>query len=334
MSGELELLAGDDRLRCRAAVNCAGLRADEVARLAGDDSFEIYPRKGEFFVFDPSGEVLDRILLPVPEEGTKGVLVFPTLDGMIVAGPTAYDQDDKADWSVRPEALEEVMPKARRMLPQLEGAEPVASYAGLRPAGRGVNYLIGPSPGDPGPDQRRGHPLDRADGIPRDRRARRRAGRRGRRRACGEPAGRASRTGCGSRVQLGNAVVAPLRAALGRLVSRLILGVDEGTTGVKAALFDERLQPVAEARRDKVNRHPQEGWVEQDGSEVLEAVTGAIAELLQDAPGEVVACGLDHQGESILAWDAETGEPLARSWSGRTSARRRCWTGSRTRRRR
>ena len=27
----------------------------------------------------------------------------------------------------------------------------------------------------------------------------------------------------------------------------------------------------------------------------------------EDAPGEVVACGLDHQGESVLAWDAETG---------------------------
>jgi glycerol kinase len=92
---------------------------------------------------------------------------------------------------------------------------------------------------------------------------------------------------------------------------RLLLGVDEGTTGVKAALFDERLQPVKEARRDKVNRHPQEGWVEQDGEEVLEAVTGAIAELLGDAPGEIVACGLDHQGESVLAWDAETGRLLS-----------------------
>jgi glycerol kinase len=91
----------------------------------------------------------------------------------------------------------------------------------------------------------------------------------------------------------------------------LLLGVDEGTTGVKAALFDERLQPVAEARRDKVNRHPEEGWVEQDGAEVLDAVVGAIGELLADPPGEVVACGLDHQGESILAWDAESGEPLS-----------------------
>ena len=51
------------------------------------------------------------------------------------------------DWSVRPEAYGEVMDKARAMWPPLAGAEPVASYAGLRPAGRdGVNYLIGPSP--------------------------------------------------------------------------------------------------------------------------------------------------------------------------------------------
>jgi glycerol kinase len=91
----------------------------------------------------------------------------------------------------------------------------------------------------------------------------------------------------------------------------MLLGLDEGTTGVKAALFDQRLQPVAEARRDKVNRHPQEGWVEQDGEEVLTAVTEAIAELLEGADGEVIACGLDHQGESVLAWDAETGGPLS-----------------------
>ncbi len=92
---------------------------------------------------------------------------------------------------------------------------------------------------------------------------------------------------------------------------QMLLGIDEGTTGVKAALFDQRLQPVAEARRDKVNRHPEEGWVEQDGNEVLAACTEAIAELLEGADGEVIACGLDHQGESVLAWDSESGEPLS-----------------------
>jgi glycerol-3-phosphate dehydrogenase len=140
-------LAGGGEVACRVAVNCAGLHADDVARMAGDDSFAIYPRKGAFLVFDPpDGRALERILLPVPTKRTKGVLVFPTIDGRVVAGPTAHDQEDKADWSVRPPAREELLAKARAMLTALEGAEPVASYAGLRPAGRGgANYVIGAS---------------------------------------------------------------------------------------------------------------------------------------------------------------------------------------------
>jgi glycerol-3-phosphate dehydrogenase len=138
--------ADGDWLTCAMAVNCAGLRADEVARLAGDESFSIYPRKGEFFVFEPpGGEPLERILLPVPTKRTKGVLVFPTIDGKLIAGPTAHDQEDKDDWSVRGDAFDEVMPKVESMLPALEGAEPIASYAGLRPAGRDCNYVIAPS---------------------------------------------------------------------------------------------------------------------------------------------------------------------------------------------
>ena len=143
--GDLVLTVGGDAVaRCRFAVNCAGLGADDVARAAGDDHFRIVPRKGEFFVFDPpGGKPLDQVLLPVPNIQTKGVLVFPTTDGMVVAGPTAIDQTDKRDWSVRPEAGREVMERAVRLLPELEGCEPVASYAGLRTAGAaGENYLI------------------------------------------------------------------------------------------------------------------------------------------------------------------------------------------------
>src|SRR5207244_2436765 len=44
--------------------------------------------------------------------------------------------------------------------------------------------------------------------------------------------------------------------------------------------------------------------------EVLSAVTDAVAELLRDHPGEIAACGLDHQGESVLAWDRESGRAL------------------------
>jgi glycerol-3-phosphate dehydrogenase len=133
-------------VRCALVVNCAGLEADRVARLGGDDSFSIYPRKGEFLVFDPpAGEPLERILMPVPTTRTRGVLVFPTVDGRVIAGPTAVDLEDKHDWSPRAHATDEIMPKAIAMYPPLEGAQPIFAYAGLRPAGRGVNYVIGPS---------------------------------------------------------------------------------------------------------------------------------------------------------------------------------------------
>jgi glycerol kinase len=91
-------------------------------------------------------------------------------------------------------------------------------------------------------------------------------------------------------------------------VTRL-LGIDEGTSAVKAVLFDADLRPLAEGRREKRLVHPRPGWVEQDPEQVLEAVVSAVADVLPEADGEVV-CGLDHQGESVLAWEADSGRPL------------------------
>src|SRR4051812_37521346 len=90
---------------------------------------------------------------------------------------------------------------------------------------------------------------------------------------------------------------------------KLLLGIDEGTSAVKAVLFDTDLVPVKEARREKPLIHPKPGWVEQDPEVIVNAVVEAVAELLEDEP-DIEACGLDHQGESVLAWDAESGNAL------------------------
>lgn len=134
-------LHGGERIRAAAAVNCAGLFADEVAAMAGEHSFEIYPRKGEFVVFAPPAP-LERILLPVPGRLGKGVLVFPTVDGLAIAGPTAREREDKRDWSVEPDAAELIRTRAAHIYPGLADAELLSSYAGLRPAGRDANYVI------------------------------------------------------------------------------------------------------------------------------------------------------------------------------------------------
>ena len=230
--------------------------------------------------------------------------MFPTLDGKIVAGPTAVDGEDKSDWSVRPEARADILPKAVAMLPALEGAEPVAEYAGLRPAGPRRELPDRALARLPGARERRGDPLDGHDRIPR----------------IAEHVCRSSRPSASSSAPSAplepgeppparrTVVVAHRAPPLAGMT--LLLGIDEGTSAVKAILFDEELRPLREARREKALAHPRPGWVEQDPEEMLDAVVEAVAELLDDAPGEVVACGLDHQGESVLAWDAESGKPL------------------------
>jgi glycerol-3-phosphate dehydrogenase len=143
-SGLVVTLETGEALRVRAAINCAGLHADEIARSAGDELVDVYPRKGEFLVFEaPQDPALERILLPVPSALGKGVLVFPTLDRRaVIAGPTAREREDKRDRSVEADAAELIVAKAQRMYPALEGLEPIGSYAGLRPAGRDANYVI------------------------------------------------------------------------------------------------------------------------------------------------------------------------------------------------
>ncbi len=146
-----DALRSGRRLHVRAVANCAGLQADEVAAMGGERSFEVYPRKGEFLVFEqPAQQPLREILLPVPSGAGKGVLVFPTIDGHVIAGPTARDRQDKHDWTVEADAGELILGRARDMFPALDGAEPIAAYAGLRPAGRGSNYVIEASRALPG----------------------------------------------------------------------------------------------------------------------------------------------------------------------------------------
>ena len=106
-----------------------------------------------------------------------------------------------------------------------------------------------------------------------------------------------------------------------------LLGIDEGTSAVKAVLYDGDLRPLAEARREKRLSYPRSGWVEQDPAEVLDAVVAAVSELLQGVAEPVTACGLDHQGESVLAWDADTGRPLTPIVTWQDKRSQECLTG-------
>jgi glycerol-3-phosphate dehydrogenase len=125
-------------LDARFVINCAGLFADEFT-----DEFQITPRRGEFIVFERgSANLVNHILLPMPNKFTKGVLVFPTLHGYLCAGPSAEDQQDKHDWTPHQDVLPTLHEKAAQMLPALKDLRPINAWAGLRTVGKPHNYFI------------------------------------------------------------------------------------------------------------------------------------------------------------------------------------------------
>jgi len=132
------------RVRCRSVINAAGLYGDVVdKRLGFAPEFQIRPRKGQFVVLDKAASRhVPRIILPVPTEVTKGVVVCPTAFGNVLVGPTAEEQDDRVRATVDRAALEALVRRAGEIVPALADIPVTAVYAGLRPASENKAYRI------------------------------------------------------------------------------------------------------------------------------------------------------------------------------------------------
>jgi glycerol-3-phosphate dehydrogenase len=137
----LESPAG--RVACRYLVNAAGLYSDEIDRMLGHHDFTIAPRRGELIVYDKfARSLLTHILLPVPTEFTKGVLISPTVYGNVLLGPTAETIPDRTDTGTTANGLQALKQKGQAILPALLHEEVTAIYAGLRAATEHQDYCI------------------------------------------------------------------------------------------------------------------------------------------------------------------------------------------------
>lgn len=122
------------------AVDAAGLRADEIARMAGED-FAITPRRGQFLVSEETFGV-DRIVLPVPGPMGKGMLVTPIVFGGILLGPTAHDEDEKDDRGSRLDEAATIVEAASALVPDVAEVVPVRSFVGLRPVSPTGDFIL------------------------------------------------------------------------------------------------------------------------------------------------------------------------------------------------
>ncbi len=124
-------------------INAAGNYGDLVEAICRPSPFKVTPRKGQFVVFDkPAAALVHAIILPVPTERTKGIVICRTAFGNLLVGPTAEDQEDRALAEVDQATLQHLIDKGIEMLPGLRQQTVNATYAGLRPATQFKDYQI------------------------------------------------------------------------------------------------------------------------------------------------------------------------------------------------
>jgi glycerol kinase len=107
-------------------------------------------------------------------------------------------------------------------------------------------------------------------------------------------------------------------------LGELILVLDAGTTSTRAMAFDRGGVLCAVAQHGLTQHYPQPGWVEHDAGEIWASTLAAARDVVMQAGGaDRFAClGIANQRETVVAWDAASGEPLARAivWQDRRTA--------------
>ncbi|QQA41201.1 glycerol kinase GlpK [Pelagovum pacificum] len=106
---------------------------------------------------------------------------------------------------------------------------------------------------------------------------------------------------------------------------KYILAIDQGTTSSRAILFDEDMRPTASAQEEFTQHFPKSGWVEHDPEEIWESVLTTCRAAIERSDGEVTdiaAIGITNQRETVVVWDAASGEPLDRAivWQDRRTS--------------
>lgn len=138
-----EIKSKDDKIKARYVVNCAGLYSDEIAKLVGDDSFNVHARKGEYILLDKEcGNLVSHTIFRTPSKMGKGILVSPTVDGNLLLGPTSVDIDDKENKNTTAEGFADIISKANENVTSVNLSKTITSFCGLRAVGSTGDFII------------------------------------------------------------------------------------------------------------------------------------------------------------------------------------------------
>ena len=135
--------AGEKTVAAKYVVNAAGVYSDAIAKMIGDDTVRVHPRRGEYVLLDKEcGAIVSHTIFRTPSKMGKGILVSPTVDGNLLTGPTSVDIEDKDDKSTTPEGLARVMQEAGRSVDGIFFGKTITSFCGLRAVGNTGDFII------------------------------------------------------------------------------------------------------------------------------------------------------------------------------------------------
>ncbi len=108
-------------------------------------------------------------------------------------------------------------------------------------------------------------------------------------------------------------------------MSGYIMAIDQGTTGSRVFIFDDKGSVVGSAYKEFTQIYPKPGWVEHDPMEIWQSVQKTMLEACVSSNVEVKkiqAIGITNQRETTILWDRETGEPIHNAivWQCRRTA--------------
>ena len=97
---------------------------------------------------------------------------------------------------------------------------------------------------------------------------------------------------------------------------KYLMGIDEGTTGCKACLFDENGNVISIASREYASYYPHPGWVEQDIEEIKNAVFDSCKEAIIKSninSDDIVGVSHSNQGITMVLLDENDQPARART---------------------
>ena len=89
-----------------------------------------------------------------------------------------------------------------------------------------------------------------------------------------------------------------------------ILAIDQGTTSTRSLVLDDSGHSLITSVIEHQQIYPKNNWVEHDPEELIVNIKSCIETSLEKFP-DINAIGIDNQGESCLAWHADTKEALS-----------------------